>query len=314
MPGLIDTLDPEIVAHVDLLKRGAIPIATSTVAEIRAAAANLRRGWNRPGPAMHAVRDETLAGMRYRHYRPVAAGRLPAVVFFHGGGWTLMDLDTHDSIARGIAAASGAAVLSLDYPLAPEAPFPAAPNACHAFLGAVSRSADALGLVPGAVALAGDSAGANLAVSAVLMAREAGEPLGRGLALVYGSWDLSNLKRDSYVRYGSGELPLTIERMTLFRDCYVPDRALRTHPLVSPLHADLTGLPPAFLAVASHDPLYDENFLFASRLGTAGVDVTLTVYPGTVHGFVEAASAVDAAVARRALADVGAFIARVLAA
>jgi acetyl esterase len=314
MPSLLETLDPEILAHVEMLKSGAVPLAGSTIAEIRAAAADLRRDWNRHRPDMHAVSEASFEGMRYRHYRPVADARLPTVIFLHGGGWTLMDLDTHDAIARAIAAESGAAVLSLDYPLAPEAPFPAAPEACYRFLRHVTVSPDSLGLVPGAVALAGDSAGANLAVSAALAARDAGEFAGRGFGLVYGSWDLSNLERDSYQRYAGGELPFTRERMNLFRDSYVPDRARRTDPRVSPLSADLAGLPPAFLAVASHDALYDENFLFASRLGSAGVDVTLKVYPGTIHGFVEAANAVGAAVAKRALADTGAFLARVLAA
>jgi acetyl esterase len=314
MPSLLETLDPEILAHAEMLRSGAVPLTSSTVTEIRAAAADLRRGWNRHRPDMHAVSEASFEGMGYRHYRPVADARLPAVVFLHGGGWTLMGLDTHDAIARAIAAESGAAVLSLDYPLAPEAPFPAAPEACCRFLRHVTVSSDSLGLVPGAVALAVDSAGANLAVSAALAARDAGEPAGRGFGLIYGSWDLSNLERDSYRRYAGGELPFTRERMNFFRDSYVPDRVRRTDPRASPLFADLAGLPPAFLAVASHDALYDENFLFASHLGTAGVDVTLKVYPGTIHGFAEAANAVGAMVAKRALADTGAFLARVLAA
>src|SRR5258708_22097235 len=103
--------------------------------------------------------------MRYRLYRPTAASGLPVVLFFHGGGWTLLDIDTHDPIARLIAAASGAAVLSLDYPLAPEAPFPGAVDACTRFARFVAASAGQLGLADAAPALAGDSAGANLAVA-----------------------------------------------------------------------------------------------------------------------------------------------------
>jgi acetyl esterase len=307
---LIATLDPAVVPYLEALKRGAVPIATSTVKELRDGAKALRAGWQRSGPAMHATVDGRFEGMRFRIYRPSARERLPAVVFFHGGGWTLMDIDTHDPIARFIAMASGAAVLSLDYPLAPEAPFPAALGACTRFARYVAGAADSLGLAAGGPAFAGDSAGANLAVAVALALRDAGAFKPSALALIYGSYDLSTLARDSHRRFGDGTLPLSIERMTFFRDSYVPNVAERTDPLVSPLRADLSGLPPCFLAVASHDALYDENFAFAARLGAAGVPVELKIYPGTIHGFLEAAAAVDAPVAKQALADVGQFLAK----
>ena len=306
---LVGSLDPAIVPYIDLLQRGALPIATSTVAELRAAAKALRAGWQRRGPAMQATVEGSFEGLRYRVHRPIADPRLPGVVFFHGGGWTLMDIDTHDPIARLIAAASGAAVLSLDYPLAPEAPFPAALGACTRFVGFVAESADRFGLTAGAPAVAGDSAGANLAVAVALALRDEGRPRPRALGLIYGSYDLSTLARDSHKRFGGGELPLSVERMTLFRNCYVPDPAHRADPLVSPLHADLREMPPSFLAVASHDPLYDENLAFAARLGDAGAAVELRVYPGTIHGFLEAAAAVEAPVALRAVEDIGRFLA-----
>ena len=144
-----NTLDPEIAAYVEFLKRGALPLEGSTVADLRAAALALRAGWRDPGPAMHASEDRVFEGCRYRMHRPSAAARLPAILFFHGGGWTLMDIDTHDPIARGLAAASGAAVLSLDYPLAPEAPFPAALDSCVRFTEFVAASPDHLGLTGG---------------------------------------------------------------------------------------------------------------------------------------------------------------------
>jgi acetyl esterase len=306
---LVATLDPAIVPYLEALKRGALPIATSTVEELREGAKALRAGWRQRGPAMHATIDGLFAGMRYRIYRPSAGERLPAVVFFHGGGWTLMDIDTHDPIARFIAMASGAAVLSLDYPLAPEAPFPAALDACTRFARYVAGGGDGLGLAPGAPAFAGDSAGANLAVAVALALRDASAFKPSALALIYGSYDLSTLARDSHRRFGDGTLPLSIERMTFFRDSYVPNVAERSDPLVSPLRADLSGMPPCFLAVASHDPLYDENLAFAARLGAAGVAVELKIYPGTIHGFLEAAAAVDAPVAKQAVADVGRFLA-----
>ncbi len=304
------TLDPAIVPFLELLRRGALPTATSTVEELRAGARVLRTAWRDKGPTMHEIIDARFEGMRYRIYRPIASERLPAVVFFHGGGWTLMDIDTHDPIARLIAAASGAAVLALDYPLAPEAPFPAALDACTRFVRFVADEADRLRLAPGALALTGDSAGANLAVGVTLRLRDAGAAPPRGLGLVYGSYDLSTLARDSHRRFGDGSLPLSIERMAFFRNSYVPAAAERADPFVSPLHADLGGLPPCFLTVASHDVLYDENLLFAARLGAAGVSVELKIYPGTIHGFIEAAAAVDAPIANEAVADLGRFLAR----
>jgi len=307
---LIATLDPAIVPYLEALKRGALPIASSTVKELRDGAKAVRAGWRRSGPAMLATVDGSFEGMRYRIYRPSAGERLPAVVFFHGGGWTLMDIDTHDPIARFIAMASGAAVLSFDYPLAPEAPFPAALDACTRFARYVAGAADSLGFAPSAPAFAGDSAGANLAVAVALALRDAGAFKPSALALIYGSWDLSTLARDSHRRFGDGALPLSIDRMTFFRDSYVPNVAQRIDPLVSPLHADLSGMPPCFLAVASHDALYDENLAFAARLGAAGVPIELKIYPGTIHGFLEAAAAVDAPIAKRAVADVGQFLAK----
>lgn len=309
---LAAALDPAIVPYLEALKRGALPIGTSSVKELRDGAKALRAGWQASGPAMHATADGTFEGMRYRIYRPSASERLPAVVFFHGGGWTLMDIDTHDPIARLIAMTSGAAVLSLDYPLAPEAPFPAALHACTRFARYVAGAADGLGLAPRTPAFAGDSAGANLAVAVALALRDAGAFKPAALALIYGSYDLSTLARDSHRRFGDGTLPLSIERLTFFRDSYVPNVAARSDPLVSPLNADLRGMPPCFLAVATHDALYDENFAFAARLGGAGVPVELKIYPGTIHGFLEAAAAVDAPIAKRAIADVGRFLAEAL--
>ena len=306
---LIRSLDPAIIPYVDILQRGALPIATSSIADLRAGAKALRAAWQDRGPAMHGTVEDRFAGMRYRIYRPVPDTSLPAVVFFHGGGWTLMDIDTHDPVARLIAAASGAAVLSFEYPLAPEAPFPAGLEACMRFARFVMDSTKRLDLAPGAPAFAGDSAGANLAVATALALRDQGGLTPRALALIYGSYDLSRLDRESHKRFGGGDIPLSLERMELFRKCYVPELSRRGEPLVSPLYAELRGLPPSFLAVASHDPLYDENLAFAARLGAAGNSVELKIYPGTVHGFIDAAVAVDAPIAKRTVADIGRFLA-----
>ena len=221
-----------------------------------------------------------------------------------------MDIDTHDPIARLIAAASGAAVLSLDYPLAPEAPFPAALGACTRFVRFVAefgRPAWPHGRRAGR--------GGRIRPAPILpwpwlwrFATRAARGRERSASSMVPTICRRSL-RDLHKRFGGGELPLSVERMTLFRNCYVPDPARRADPLVSPLHADLRGMPPSFLAVASHDPLYDENLAFAARLGDAGAAVELRVYPGTIHGFLEAAAAVEAPVALRAVEDIGRFLA-----
>jgi acetyl esterase len=302
---LVDELDPEIVAYTELLNRGAVPL-TSSVAKLRAGARNLRLAWPQ-GPAMHATVESEFAGHRVRMHRPSAAERLPAIVFFHGGGWTLMDIDTHDGMARSLAHESGAAVVSIDYPLAPEHPFPAGLDVCQGFAEHVRASAGALALVPDAIAFAGDSAGANLSVAVALRLRDAGRPMPKALGLIYGAYG-TDLTSPSWRKFGNGDLPFSRERMTYFLDAYVPKAAMRTDPLVAPLRADVRGLPPSFLTVGSHDGLLDDNVAMAEHLRAAGVPATLKVYPGAVHGFAEAARAVGAKVAREMLADCGRFL------
>ena len=307
---LIAELDPEIVRYLDMLKQGALPLETSTVAELREGARALRARWPR-GPAMHSSEDRSFEGHRFRIHRPTDAALLPAIVFFHGGGWTLMDVDTHDAMARGLAAASGAAVLSIDYPLAPEAPFPAGLDVCQRFAEFVAASPDALALKPGAFAFAGDSAGANLSLAVALRLRDAGRAMPKGMALLYGAYG-GDLDGPSFRRYGTGDLPFSRARMEFFLRAYVPGPGQRADPLFALLNADVSGLPPSFLAVASHDALLDENLAMADHLKAAGCATTLKVYPGTIHGFAEAASASGARIAKEATADCGAFLARAL--
>jgi acetyl esterase len=293
-----------------MLKQGALPLESSTIAELREGARALRARWPR-GPATHSSEDRSFEGHRFRIYRPTEAARLPALIFFHGGGWTLMDIDTHDAMARGLAAASGAALLAIDYPLAPEAPFPAGLDLCQRFTEFVAVSPGTLGLVPGAFALAGDSAGANLAVAVALRLRDAGKTMPNALALLYGAYD-GDTDRDSYRRYGAGDLPFSRARMEFFLRAYLRNPADRTNPLFASLRADAAGLPPAFLAAASHDALLDENVAMADHLRAAGCEARLKVYPGTILGFAEAASAVGAKIAKQALADCGDFLAKAL--
>ncbi|HZP21666.1 MAG TPA: alpha/beta hydrolase [Bauldia sp.] len=302
-------LDPDVRRYLAMLKSGpAVPMARENIAAMRAAARALRDGWRKPLPEMHSVGDAFWEGLRYRHYRPAGVKTLPAIIYLHGGGWTLMDIETHDAIARNLAQASGAALLQIEYPLAPEAPFPAALEACIGFAEFVRNSADELGIAADRIGFAGDSAGANLAVAMALQLRDRGAWQAGALGLFYGCYD-ADFERPSMRLYGDGaHFAFTLERLRFLLDCYVPEPEQRTDPLFAVINADLRNLPRSFLAVASHDILRDENLVMAERLTAAGGAVDCRVYPGTIHGFIEAWSAAGATIAKAALDDVGSFL------
>jgi acetyl esterase len=213
------------------------------------------------------------------------------LLFLHGGGWTLLDSETHAPLMRAIAGHTGWAVAGIDYPRAPEVPFPGPVHACAQVLEAASQGA--LAPAPAQpLAIAGDSAGANLAIAASLVLRDAGQPLPAALLLFYGVYDCDN-SRPSYAAYGSEHYPLTAEKMAWFWDRYCPDPSLKEHPLASPLRADLAGLPPTHLVVAGRDILRDESLAMAVRLAEAGVRTSLDVYPDAIHAFCEAVGFVE---------------------
>jgi acetyl esterase len=240
-----------------------------------------------PGPKLHAVADFAIpAGGRFlpvRLYRPSDQTNLPILVFLHGGGWVWGSLETHDAMCRGLALRAGCAVLSLDYRLAPETPFPGPADDGFAALSWISEFAPALGLDATRLALGGDSAGANLAVAAALRARDAGLGL-RHLALIYPALDPgcdSASQRD----FATGHI-LTREAMRWFWRCYLGSDDPTPDPLFAPLGADLGGLPPTTVATAECDILRDEGEAFADRLAAAGVPARRRRYAGMIHGFV----------------------------
>jgi acetyl esterase len=208
----------------------------------------------------------------------------PLLVYFHGGGWTIGSLDTHDGPCRFLATHSGAAVLSVDYRLAPEHPFPAAvDDALAAFRWAVECAVE-LGADPARVAAIGDSAGGNLAAAVSLLARDGGGPLPAMQALIYPVTDAvgGQRSRDLFAR---GFL-LTKADMDWFEAHYLPDSSMSADPRVSVLRAqDLSGLPPAYVTTAGFDPLRDEGEAYAERMRAAGVKVALRRHPGLIHGF-----------------------------
>jgi acetyl esterase len=217
---------------------------------------------------------------------PTASGQPPAslLVYYHGGGWVIGDLETHDGPCRFLAAHAGVQVLAIDYRLAPEHPFPAAAeDACAAYEWA-SANAARFGVEPARIGVGGDSAGANLAAVACLQARDAGPPSPAMQLLIYPVTDCAE-ELPSRRLFGDGFL-LTRPDMDFFEGTYLPPGADRGDPRVSVLRADNLGqLPPAYIATAGFDPLRDEGEAYALRLLEAGVKVALRRHPDLVHTF-----------------------------
>jgi len=220
-----------------------------------------------------------------RVYTPVAAGgaSLPALVYFHGGGFVIGDLDTHDPLCRALANDSSCRVISVDYRLAPEHKFPAAVEDCFAALKWLEENASELAVDPNLIAVGGDSAGGNLAAVVCLLAKENGGPNIAFQLLIYPSIKLS---REFKKRpFGSGYC-LDDRAIQWFYAQYMPEDADPADARLSPIEAkDLSGSPPAYVVTAGFDPLRDEGMAYAEKLKAAGVNVTQIDYPTLIHGF-----------------------------
>jgi acetyl esterase len=248
---------------------------------------------------VRTVEDTDLGGVPVRVYRPADTSEAPApgIVFFHGGGWVVGDLDTHDMHCRAATAATNAIVVSVDYRRAPEHPYPAALDDCWTVTEHVARGANDLGIDRTRLAVAGDSAGGNLAAAVALRARDAAMPL-RAQLLIYPVTD-PTMACESYKTFAD-DYYLTAEAMSWFIASYLPDPATRTLPYAGPLHApELAGLAPALLVTAAYDPLRDEGMAYAERLRQAGVPTREISVPATVHGFLEFVHEIPAALRAR---------------
>lgn len=249
-------------------------------------------------PALAAVESLQLrgpaGGIAARLYRPRPdPGAQPALIYYHGGGWTLGSLDSHDGICRALAVGVGCVVISVDYRLAPEHRFPAAVEDAEAAFRAAWEDAARLGVDPSRIAVGGDSAGGNLAAVVAQRTREGG-PRPRFQLLIYPAVDMT-MSMPSIQSLGHG-YALERDEMEWFRSQYVPPGTDLRDPRVSPLHAaDLRGLPPAFVMTAGFDPLRDEGDAYAARLREAGVAVRHVCYGPLVHGFLNTTGAIHGA-------------------
>jgi acetyl esterase len=230
--------------------------------------------------------DGPAGAIPIRVYRPAGAGTapLPILVWYHGGGWVIGDLDTADTTCRKLANRSGALVVSVDYRLAPEHPAPASAEDCWAALCWVARAATEWGGDASRIAVGGDSAGGNLSALLAVRARDNGGPALRYQLLVYPVTDLT-MSYPSHAENGDGYM-LTNEATAWFLGHYLGPDDDPKHPSLSPLHADdLSGVAPAFIITAEFDPLRDEGEAYAARLRDSGVPVDLRRYDGMIHGF-----------------------------
>jgi len=287
---------------MDLMaERGVPPTHTLSPAEARAFYRERRTFTQPEPPQVAAVRELTATtpqgDIPLRLYRPLGSDAttvLPVLVYYHGGGWVIGDLDTHDTLCRELANAAGCAVVAVDYRMGPEHRFPAAVDDVLAATRWVREQAGALRLDPGRLAVGGDSAGGNLAAVVALAARDAGDlPIAFQL-LIYPATDMRR-GHPSHTTNGDGYV-LTRDTLAYFHDHYIADPAHDLDWRASPLlHTDLAGLPPALVITAGYDPLRDEGLDYARALTEAGNRATCVCFERQIHGFITMGRVLDEA-------------------
>jgi acetyl esterase len=294
MPGLItrsERLHPEVRALLEMMDaQGAPPLETQDPVEARNARAEPMKVLGGEPEALGRVEDLSVPGpageIPLRLYATEHGGIRPSLVYFHGGGFVFGNLDSHDAVCRALAKASGAVVIAVDYRLAPEHKFPAAVDDSYAATVWVAANAERLGIDARRIAVGGDSAGGNLATVVAMRCRDRGGPTLAAQVLIYPVTDVSSFETGSHRELGEGYF-LTRAGMEWFTGHYLASADQTRHPEASPLLArNLSGLPPALVITAEFDPLRDEGEAYAKRLQQAGVAVTVTRYPGMIHGFV----------------------------
>jgi acetyl esterase len=287
-------LDPQAQAVMEQVATLGFPPVHQVSPE--QARANNRARPRAPGPAVGRVEDRRLPGpegeIPVRIYTPEGTRPFPALVWFHGGGWVVGDLESADATARHLTVGANCVVVSVDYRLAPEAKFPGPAEDCYAATKWVAQNPASINTDSGKIAVGGDSAGGNLAAAISLMARDRGGPPLALQLLVYPVTD-RDFSTESYVQNAEG-YQLTRDSMVWYWEHYLKADADAANPYAAPLQAqDLRNLPPALVITAEYDPLRDEGEAYAHRLEAAGVSTTCTRYDGMIHGFFGMAAAIN---------------------
>jgi acetyl esterase len=282
-------LDPQVAMHLERLAgTGFASMHTLQPAQVREGMRRMTQALG-PGKPVQHVDNRTIStdagDLQFRIYHPGVEGTRPVMVFFHGGGFVLGDLDTHDGLARSLAIVTGCIVVSVDYPLSPEHKYPAARNAAYAATTWVSKHAAEIGADPTQLVVAGDSAGGNLAAVVALMARTSSGPDIAFQLLIYPDLDFrrSNHSIQAFAgQYGN----VGRETQAWFMDHYLSSEDEKLDPLVSPLlAADHAHLPSALVVTAEYDALRDEGEAYGLQLQQAGVDAVVMRYDGMIHEF-----------------------------
>jgi len=288
-------VDPQVTRLIELLKAAQAP-GVPRIWELppavarQGAEAMFKTMFNAGGPEMAETREIEIPGrrgpVRGRLYVPPGAGeRAPGLLYLHGGGWVIGSPDTHDRLTRELAAGIGARVVSLDYALAPEHPYPAGLDDCVDTARYLGAHGGRLGIDPGRLLIGGDSAGGNLSAATLLRLKSEPGAAFRAAIYLYGAFAM-DYDTPSIKAWGDRDLVISRKSMDWFRAQYLPD-GVEPDPFVSPLRGDLAGLPPAVLLVGTLDPLLSDSELFAEALRKAGVPAELHVYPDGPHALAQ---------------------------
>ena len=294
------TLDPKMIAVMEkraTLTGGASDLTGLTLDEIRTVYNTERAWWNEIAPEMHEVLNTFVAGpvreIPIRIYKPTHLTQTPTLLYLHGGGWVVGNLDTHDRVMRLLAELSGACVVGVDYALSPEYRFPVAINEAQAVLDWLKIQGPNHGLDSSRLAIGGDSAGANMAVSVTQLCHQKNPGLIQCLLLYYGAYGLTDSA--AWQKYGNADFEFTREEKEFYLASYLSTEEDRNDPRFNVLDGDISLLPSAFIAAAECDPLQDDSTALYEAMQKAGRSATLKIYPGVLHSFIHYSRMLDQA-------------------